>query len=175
MNMRQGAYHWDKDGNLVSRGQGNSSLQYAWDAENRLRVVSEGGLTLYAARYGGDGARTDAASNRLYAGSSVHVSEAEEHDRENANAPPDQGDEHDPTDPDHPSSLGGDDDDDASLLRVASALCRPAPQSICWRPCVPYARCGGGLDARHNRGMGARVVAPWDSRCGAVGLARRRA
>ncbi|MDR2156663.1 MAG: DUF6531 domain-containing protein [Clostridiales Family XIII bacterium] len=55
-------YTWDGDGNLIAKTDGGAGrpavlTEYAYDAENRLKAVREGGALLMAATYDGDGNR----------------------------------------------------------------------------------------------------------------------
>jgi RHS repeat-associated protein len=50
-------YDYDENGNLTEKDAGGIRTTYAYDIENRLRAVREGGALLMAASYDGDGNR----------------------------------------------------------------------------------------------------------------------
>ncbi|MCR2037679.1 DNRLRE domain-containing protein [Adlercreutzia caecimuris] len=65
------AYAYDAAGNLVCKTEENQeAVEYAWDVENRLRAVRQGGRVLMAATYDGDG-------NRVFQASLYHTDEIE--------------------------------------------------------------------------------------------------
>lgn len=64
-------YAYDDAGNLVAKtGEDQAAVEYAWDVENRLTAVRQGGRVLLAATYDGDG-------NRIFQASLYHTDEVD--------------------------------------------------------------------------------------------------
>lgn len=64
-------YAYDDAGNLVAKtGEDQAAVEYAWDVENRLTTVRQGGRVLMAATYDGDG-------NRIFQASLYHTDEVD--------------------------------------------------------------------------------------------------